>query len=35
MTAAQISAVMLFAGAVCFLIGAATNLWITLRGTIC
>ena len=31
MTAAQVSAVLLFAGAVCFVIGAAINLWITFR----
>ncbi len=31
MTAAQVSAVLLFAGAVCFVIGAGINLWITFR----
>lgn len=32
MTAEKFSAVLLFVGAVCFVIGAAINLWLTMKG---
>lgn len=32
MTTAQVSALLLFAGALCFLAGAALNLWVAMKG---